>query len=73
MASLAFGLHSTQRTLASEFQPFSGDVIALVVFGGLLVFAVLGWIQHPALEIESGLLAGLYLLGAWLQSRPFLG
>ena len=54
MASRAFGLHSTQRTLVGEFQPFGGDVIALVVFGGLLVLRCLGgfnirsWKSNPA-------------------------
>jgi hypothetical protein len=54
MASRAFGLHSTQRTLVGEFQPFGGDVLALVVFGGLLVLRCLGgfnirpWKFNPA-------------------------
>ena len=37
MASRAFGLHTTQRTLVSEFQPSSGDVMALIILGGLLI------------------------------------
>jgi hypothetical protein len=37
MASRAFGTHSTQRTLVTEFQPSSGEVLALIIFGGLLI------------------------------------
>src|SRR5208282_5906400 len=37
MASRAFGLHSTQRTLASEFQPSAGELFGLVIMGGLLI------------------------------------
>jgi hypothetical protein len=37
MASRAFGLHSTQRTLVTEFQPSSGEVLALIIMGGLLI------------------------------------
>jgi len=34
---LAVGAHETQRTMASELQPFSGDALTLVAFGGLLL------------------------------------
>jgi hypothetical protein len=37
MAVRAFGLHYTQRTLVSEFQPSSGEVFGLVILGGLLI------------------------------------
>jgi len=37
MARRAFALHSTQRTLVSEFQPSSGAVFALVILGGLVI------------------------------------
>jgi len=30
-ASWAFGLHTTQRTLVTEFQPSSGEVLALII------------------------------------------
>jgi hypothetical protein len=54
MAYRAFGLHSTQRTLVTEFQPFSGDALALTVIGGLLVLRNMGgfptrpWRTNPA-------------------------
>jgi len=37
LALLAVGMHDTQRTMAVELQPFGGDVLAVVVLGGLLV------------------------------------
>jgi len=37
LASLAVGAHFTQRTMASELQPFGGDTITLVALGGLLI------------------------------------
>jgi hypothetical protein len=36
LATLAVGAHFTQRTMATELQPFSGDTITLVALGGLL-------------------------------------
>jgi hypothetical protein len=36
LAFLAVGAHLTQRTMASELQPFSGDTLTLVAVGGLL-------------------------------------
>lgn len=41
LAFLAVGAHETQRTMASELQPFSGDSITLLVFGGLLLVRAL--------------------------------
>ncbi len=37
MAQRAFAMHTTQRTMVSEFQPSSGAVFAPVILGGLLV------------------------------------
>ena len=37
LALLAVGMHSTERTMATELQPFGGDFMALVVLGGLLI------------------------------------
>ena len=37
MVSRAFGMHTTQRTLVTEFQPSSGEVLALIILGGLLI------------------------------------
>jgi len=37
MAMRAFGLHATPRTMVPEFQPSSGEVLGLVIFGGLLI------------------------------------
>src|ERR1039458_3354450 len=37
MAYRAFGMHTTQRTLVTEFQSSSGDVLALILLGGLLI------------------------------------
>jgi hypothetical protein len=48
------GLHNVQLTMTTELQPFAGDVLALVVFGGLLVLRGLGgfntrpWKSNPA-------------------------
>jgi hypothetical protein len=45
MATKAFGMHQTQRTLVSEFQSGGGDYAALEVFAGLLLLRVLGRIK----------------------------
>ena len=37
LAFLAVGTHATTRTMATELQPFSGDFLAMILFGGLLV------------------------------------
>ena len=37
LALLAVGAHLTQRTMAGELQPFSGDVLSLMALGGLLI------------------------------------
>ncbi|HTX22288.1 MAG TPA: hypothetical protein VMD27_10595 [Candidatus Aquilonibacter sp.] len=37
LALLATGLHATERTMATELQPFGGDFMALVTLGGLLI------------------------------------
>lgn len=37
LAFLAVGTHATTRTMATELQPFAGDVLAVIIFGGLLV------------------------------------
>jgi hypothetical protein len=37
LALLAVGAHATTRTMASELQPFDGNVLAAVILGGLLV------------------------------------
>jgi hypothetical protein len=37
LAHLAVGAHFTQRTMASELQPFSGDTLTLVALGGLII------------------------------------
>jgi len=37
LALLAGGMHPTTRTMASELQPFGGDVLALIILGGLLI------------------------------------
>ena len=37
LAFLAVGAHETQRTMASELQPFNGDALTVAVFGGLLI------------------------------------
>jgi hypothetical protein len=41
LALLAVGAHMTQRTMASELQPFNGDVLALAILGGLLILRAL--------------------------------
>lgn len=44
---LANGKHLTQRTLASELQPESGDVNALIILGGLLLLRRLAPLTAP--------------------------
>jgi hypothetical protein len=45
MASRAFGMHTTQRTLVIEFQPSSGEVFALIILGGLLILRQLAGLK----------------------------
>jgi hypothetical protein len=45
MALRAFGMHTTQRTLVSEFQPSSGEVFGLVILGGLLILRQLAGLK----------------------------
>lgn len=37
LAFLAVGAHLTQRTMVSELQPFSGDTLTVLAFGGLVL------------------------------------
>jgi hypothetical protein len=37
LALLAVGAHPTTRTMATELQPFDGDVLAVAILGGLVV------------------------------------
>jgi hypothetical protein len=37
LAFLAVGAHDTQRTMATELQPFNGDVVSLTALGALLI------------------------------------
>ena len=50
MASRAFSLHSTQRTMVTEFQPSSGDVMALIILGGLLILRQLAGLKARRLS-----------------------
>jgi len=45
MAYRAFGMHSTQRTLVTEFQPSSGELFGLIILGGLLVLRQLAGLK----------------------------
>jgi hypothetical protein len=49
LALLAVGAHFTQRTMASELQPFGGDTITLVALGGWLIMRALAKINSVAL------------------------
>ncbi len=37
LALLAVGAHATEKTMATELQPFDGNILALVILGGLIV------------------------------------
>lgn len=37
LALLAVGAHATTRTMATELQPFDGNILAVMILGGLLV------------------------------------
>ncbi|MGH7941379.1 MAG: hypothetical protein ACREFR_09940, partial [Limisphaerales bacterium] len=49
LAFLAVGAHFTQRTMASELQPFGGDALTLVAFGGWLAVRALARLNAIAL------------------------
>jgi len=54
MGQRAFSLHTTQRTLVSEFQPSDGEPFQLIIFGSLLILRQLAkvnftpMIKNPA-------------------------
>lgn len=37
LALLAVGMHQSQRTMATELQPFGGDLFAVITFGALII------------------------------------
>jgi hypothetical protein len=37
LALLAVGAHATTRTMATELQPFDGNILAVIILGGLIV------------------------------------
>jgi len=60
MASRAFAMHTTQRTMVSEFQPASGEALALVILGGLLILRRLAVLKAQPLTANPAFwLAGL--------------
>ena len=52
MAFRAFAMHITQRTMVSEFQPSSGEVLALVIMGGLLILRQLAGLKARPLTAD---------------------
>jgi hypothetical protein len=52
MAQRAFAMHSTQRTLVSEFQPSSGAIFALILLGGLLILRQLARLNARPLTAD---------------------
>ncbi len=75
MASRAFALHATQRTMVTEFQPSSGEVLGLIVFGGLLILRQLAGLKarpltsDPAFWLAS--LAWVLSFKAWRFSEDW--
>jgi hypothetical protein len=52
MVSRAFGMHTTQRTLAIEFQPSSGELFGLIILGGLLILRQLAGLKARPLTAD---------------------
>ena len=73
MASRAFGMHTTQRTLVTEFQPSSGEVLGADYSGRPVDSASTGRFEGATADLQSGVLACLHLLGAQFQSVAFHG
>ncbi len=65
LALLAVGAHFNQRTMAGELQPFSGDTITVLAFGGLLIARALTKINSIPLSRDPAfwLLAMCWALG----------
>lgn len=73
LAFLAVGLHLTQRTMASELQPFGGDIMALLAFGALLVLRALAkLISVPLTRDPAFWLAGICWILGFKVSRFWL-
>ncbi len=49
VAIAGFGLHQTQRTMVSEFQPLSGDLFAVWLLAGLAILRALVKLKTPPL------------------------
>ena len=52
MAYRAFGMHLTQRTMVSEFQPSNGELFGLIILGGLLILRQLAGLKARALTAD---------------------
>jgi hypothetical protein len=65
LAKLAVGAHLTQRTMASELQPFNGDIVTVVALGGLLLARALTKINSVPVARDPAfwLVAGCWVLG----------
>jgi hypothetical protein len=48
LLSMALGMHATTRTMASELMPGTGDVMSLLILGGLLVMRHLANLNGPS-------------------------
>ncbi len=45
MASRAFGMHTTQRTMVGEFQPSAGELWSVAILGGLVILRQLAGLK----------------------------
>ncbi len=52
MARRAFALHITERTLVDEFQPADGDLLAVIIMGGLLILRQLAKLKARPLTVD---------------------
>ena len=73
LAFLAVGAHFTQRTMVTELQPFSGDTLTLLTFGGLLLLRALTKINSiPVAKDPAFWLAAICWILGFKVSRFWL-
>ncbi|HTY88214.1 MAG TPA: hypothetical protein VMB80_12170 [Candidatus Acidoferrum sp.] len=65
MAQRAFAMHTTQRTMVTEFQPSTGAIFALVILGGLVILRQLA--RLPARPLTADPVFWLAAMG-WVLS-----
>jgi hypothetical protein len=65
MARLSLGKHATSRTMVTEFQPFGGDILAIIILGAVVALRLWTKAAAPAFARNPAfwLVCGGWMLG----------